>query len=118
MFRREKQELAYIVLPDKRIIKRRIYSKYVANNSPSWVKIKGIDFYIGYYDLNKPCNESLGYLYKIDWCSRQDFAKGFWAYILDGENVWRPEKDLLHVDISDLKYHDVINPEFWELVKR
>lgn len=39
-----KSEKITIVLPDGREIKRKMYSKYIANNSPVWVVVNGIDF--------------------------------------------------------------------------
>jgi hypothetical protein len=118
---RQKRELAYIVLPDKRIIKRRIYSKYIANNSPSWVVVNGVKFNVKYYDLDRPCNKSLGYLYKLDFCYKSDFDK-IWPRIFytDRPKVDKGKEFILGVSGScwDNEYYNIVVTNFFESIKR
>jgi hypothetical protein len=122
----KKQELAYIVLPDKRIIKRRIYSKYISNNSPSWVIVGGVKFYIDYYDLNNPTHKALGNLYKLNHCWQSDFGFANYAYVIDRKDRaghTSINDTILYVDTMDNikkqgKYNSYVNPCFFDNVKR
>jgi hypothetical protein len=103
-----------ILLPNNKIIKRKLYSKYVANNSPAWVKIKGIDFFVEYDEKHNII---------LDFCRKNEFMEKYPDYILEGEKTDNPilqkEDNILHVDkwYFDSMKKSVIKSDFWELVK-
>lgn len=103
-----------ILLPNNTIIKRKLYSKYIANNSPSWVQIKGIDFFVEYDEKNN--------IIPV-FCRKNEFKEKYPDYILEGEKTNIPilekENNILHVDkwYFDQMKKSVIKADFWELVK-
>ena len=103
-----------ILLPNNTIIKRKLYSRYIANNSPVWVKIKGIDFFVE-YDENHNIIPA--------FCRYAEFKAKYPDYILEGEKTDNPifakENIILHVEqwYFDSMKKSVIKSDFWELVK-
>lgn len=95
-----------ILLPNNNIIKRKLYSRYVANNSPVWVKIKGIDFFVEYDEKHN--------IIPV-FCNYAEFSAKYPNYILAGKK----ENTILYVDkwYFDKLHDSIVSPEFWELVK-
>lgn len=95
-----------ILLPNNTIIKRKLYSRYIANNSPSWVKIKGIDFYVEYDEKHN--------IIPV-FCNYAEFSAKHPDYILEGEKG----NTILYVEkwYFDELHNSIIKPDFWELVK-
>ena len=104
-----------ILLPNNNIIKRKLYSKYIANNSPSWVKIKGIDFYVEYDKKHNIIPT---------FCNYIEFSAKYPDYILEGKktnnSILEKENVILHVDkwYFDRMKKSVIKSDFWELIKQ
>lgn len=117
-----KNEKITIVLPDGREIKRKMYSRYIANNSPVWVVVNGINFYIDYPDLDNPVYGR----YILSWCSQSEFTKKYSVdeYIIKGDNDFlsEGEQNILYVvnDFYDAtnEYKNKIVHDFWKNVKR
>lgn len=103
-----------ILLPNNNIIKRKLYSRYIANFSPVWVKIKNIDFFVRYDEKNNII---------LDFCRKNEFIEKYPDYILEGEKIDNPilqkEDNILYVDkwYFDSMNRSVIKSDFWELVK-
>jgi hypothetical protein len=97
-----------VLLPNNKIIKRKLYSRYIANNSPSWVQIKGINFFVE-YDENHNIIPA--------FCDYEEFNAKYPDWILRGEE--EEENTILHVEqwYFDRMKRNVIKSDFWELVK-
>lgn len=105
-----------IVLPNGKEIKRVQYSKYIANNSPVWVIVKGIRFYIDYYNLN----DMSDYRFILDCCVLDDFIKKYGEkYIYRSKSKYN-ETRLLHVENTKgywNEYYNLINNNWFSDVK-
>lgn len=111
MFRQEKQYIN-ITLPNNKVIRRRVYSRYVANNSPSWVIVGGVKFRF---------TQDMNGTYKLEGCYKSDFDK-FWPRIFytDRPKVHKGKEFILGVSGScwDNDYYNIIVTNFFESVKR
>ena len=104
-----------ILLPNNTIIKRKLYSRYIANNSPAWVQIKGIDFFVEYDE-----NHNIIPVF----CRKNEFKEKYPDYIIEGEKTGvsildKEDSIILHVEqwYFDSMKKSVIKSDFWELVK-
>jgi hypothetical protein len=106
-----------IKLPDGRIIKRVLHTKYIANNSPVWVIVGGLKFSVDYYDLNNTNNN----LYRLTYCYKDDFLK-CWPRIFftNRPKVDQKREHLIGVAGStyDHEFNNIVVPMFFKCVKK